>query len=574
MARLETSPESELTAKVSTRRQFAAITWLRWRIFVNSLRGKGAAGELVVKIISYPFLAIVILGPSIGSGVASYYLVTNDQVNLLAIPLWIIFALWQFIGVNTSATGPSFDLSSLIRFPIRYRDYLLIRLSFGLMDPPTLAGIGCLMGMCVGIAIAAPWLLPWSALALFAYCVCNILFSRMIYSWMERWLAQRRTRELLTGIILAVSLGVQFVAQYAQRLSHHGNHAPVSPWLTKTIDIMVFMNWLLPPGLTALSIDHFHTGDTLIATTALGGVVAITIGFLLVLHLRLRAQFLGEDLSEAPAALQPKPISVKLQPTVAAPTANASFSFLPPTVAACLLKEIRYLLRSGPKLYTLIMPVFLVFLVSMRSSGMNYAGVSRHSLTTMLFSYGCAYTHLIFVGLIYNSFGGDGTGIQFYFMAPVRMRDVVLGKNLMTIGIFAIEIILIYIASAIIARPAPLDLTAATIAWSFFTLFVSLSIGNVRSIASPKVLDSAKVRSQNVSGLSSLISLLVVATAVALGAVMVLVDHILHTGYWLAAAIFSVLTILAFALYLLVLKNVDRIASDHVENLTRVLGKV
>jgi hypothetical protein len=35
-------------------------------------------------------------------------------------------------------------LDSLIRFPIRYRDYLLIRLSFGLMDPPTLAGIACL----------------------------------------------------------------------------------------------------------------------------------------------------------------------------------------------------------------------------------------------------------------------------------------------------------------------------------------------------------------------------------------------------------------------------------------------
>jgi ABC-2 type transport system permease protein len=581
VARLETSPQSEPSAKVSTRRQFAAITWLRWRIFVNSLRGKGAAGELVVKIISYPFLAIVILGPSVGAGFGSYYLVSTDQVSLLAIPLWIIFALWQFIGINTSSTGPSFDLSSLIRFPIRYRDYLLIRLSFGLMDPPTLAGIGCLIGMTVGIAIAAPWLLPWSALALFVYGICNILFSRMVYSWMERWLAQRRTRELFTGIILAVSLGAQFAAQYAQRLGHHGQHAPLSPWLTKTFDVMVFINWLLPPGLTALSIDHVHSGEPLIASAALGGVLAISIGFLLVLHLRLRAEFLGEDLSEAPAASKPKslPISASVRtqttaPAVTTPTAKASFSFLPPTVAGCLIKEIRYMLRSGPKLYALIMPVFVVFLVSMRSSGMNYVGVSRHSLTTMLFSYGCAYTQLIFVGLIYNAFGGDGTGVQFYFMAPVRMRDVVLGKNLMTLGIFAIEIILIYIASAIISRPAPLDLTAATVAWSFFTLFVSLSIGNIRSIVSPKVLDSARVRSQNVSGLNSLISLLVVATAVALGALMVLADHILHTGYWLAAAVFSVLAILAFVLYLLVLRNMDRIASDHVEDLTRVLGKV
>jgi ABC-2 type transport system permease protein len=574
MARLETSPEPELSAAISTRLQFATIAWLRWRIFVNSLRSKGAAGELVVKVISYPFLAIVILGPSVGAGVGSYYLVSSDQVRLLAIPLWIIFALWQFIGVNTSATGPSFDLSSLIRFPIRYRDYLLIRLSFGLMDPPTLAGIGCLIGMSIGIAIASPWLLPWAAVALFAYGLCNILFSRMIYSWMERWLAQRRTRELLTGIILAFSLGVQFIAQYAQRLGHHGHHAPPNPLVTKAMDAMVSINWLLPPGLTAISIDHIHTGDPLIAFAALSGVFLFTIGFLLVLHLRLQAEFHGEDLSEAPAAPQPKPATVRGLTDATESSAGASLSFLPPTVAGCLVKEIRYLLRSGPKLYALIMPVFVVFLVSMRTTAFTYPGVSRHSITSMLFSYGCAYTQLIFVALIYNSLGGDGTGVQFYFMAPVRMRDVILAKNLMTVGIFAIEVVLIYIASAIITKPAPLDLTVATIAWSLFTLFLNISIGNVRSIVSPKVLDSARVRSQNVPGLSSLISLVVVAVAVGLGALMMLVCHFLHVSFWIAAAVFSVLAVLAFVVYLLVLNKVDGIARDHVEDLTRVLGKV
>jgi ABC-2 type transport system permease protein len=574
MARLGASLESDQSPTISTRRQFATIAWLRWRIFVNSLRGKGAAGELVVKIISYPFLAIVILGPSVGAAVGSYYLVNSDQVSLLAIPLWIIFALWQFIGVNTSTTGLTFDLSSLIRFPIRYRDYLLIRLSFGLMDPPTLAGIGCLIGMSIGIAIASPWLLSWAAPALFVYGLCNILFSRMIYSWMERWLAQRRTRELLTGIILAFSLGVQFVAQYAQRLGHPGRHSLPNPILTKTMNAMVFINWLLPPGLTALSIDHFHSGESLMALAALSGVLLFTIGFLLVLHLRLRAQFLGEDLSEAPAAPRPKSVTVKQQAAIDSPSASASLSFLPATVAGCLIKEVRYLLRSGPKVYALIMPVFVVFLISMRSSAFTYPGISRHSVTSMLFSYGCAYTQLIFVSLIYNSLGADGTGVQFYFMAPVRMRDVILAKNLMTVGIFAIEIILIYIAAAIITKPTAADLTVATIAWSLFTLFLNMSIGNIRSLASPKVLDSAKVRSQNVSGLSSLISLVVVAAAVGLGVLMALACNFLHTSYWMAAAVFSVLAILAVVVYLLVLNKMDGIASDHIEDLTRALAKV
>src|ERR1022692_4955742 len=182
-----------LSTFVSSRRHFQPIAWLRWRIFVNTLRGKGAVGELIVRILSYPLLALIILGPSVGSGFAAWYFVSQHMEDFLAIPLWIIFFLWQFIGVSTSATGPNFDLATLTRFPIRYRDYLLIRLSFGLFDPPTLAGIGCLIATTIGIAVAAPSMAPWAALLLFLYAVCNVLFSRMLYSWLERWLAQRRT---------------------------------------------------------------------------------------------------------------------------------------------------------------------------------------------------------------------------------------------------------------------------------------------------------------------------------------------------------------------------------------------
>ena len=579
MARIEAelapgmgAPSGEAPRPVaSLRRHFATISWLRWRIFVNSLRGKGAKGELVAKILSYPILAVMVFGPAIGSGYFSFYLVNRGEVSMLSIILWIIFVLWQFIGVNTSSTGPSFDLSSLIRFPIRYRDYFLIRLSFGLMDPPTLAGIACLISMSLGIAIAAPSLFPWAAMALFVYAACNVLFSRMIYSWMERWLAQRRTRELFTGIILAVSLGAQFLAQYAQRLSHVGNHAPKNPWVVKAADALVAINWLLPPGLTASSIDHFHSGEMLIAVASLGGLLLFTLTFLVVLHMRLHAQFMGEDLSEAPAPAKAKAVAIKSPAQF--PAAAGAFSFLPAAVAACLIKEIRYLLRSGTKLYVLIMPVFVVFLFSVRTSGMNMAGVSHHNMTGMLFSYGCAYTQLIFVSLIYNSLGGDGAGVQFYFIAPLRMRDVMLGKNLLTVGIFVIEVILIYIASAIISTPAPLDLAAATLFWSVFTLLLNMSIGNVRSIVSPKALDPSKVRSQNVSGLNSLISLGVVAGTVILGGLMAFLCRYLQASYWPAAAAFAVLAALAFAMYMMVLGRMDSIAAGNAESLTRELSK-
>jgi ABC-2 type transport system permease protein len=234
---------------------------------------------------------------------------------------------------------------------------------------------------------------------------------------------------------------------------------------------------------------------------------------------------------------------------------------------------VRYLLRSGPKLYVLIMPVFIVFLFAVRTSGMDYSGMGGHRLKGMIFAYGCAYMQLIFVALIYNSLGSDGAGVQFYFMAPLRMRDVMLAKNLMVFAIFVIEAVLIYISSAFIAVPTPLDLTVAVIAWSMFTLLVNMSVGNIRSIVAPKGVDALRVRSQNVSGLSSIISLAVVALSVGLGTGTFFLCEMLDTGYWPAALVFSILAVFGFLPYLSVLGKMDGIAASHVEDLTRVLGK-
>jgi ABC-2 type transport system permease protein len=127
--------------------------------------------------------------------------------------------------------------------------------------------------------------------------------------------------------------------------------------------------------------------------------------------------------------------------------------------------------------------------------------------------------------------------------------------------------------AAFLTTPAPLDLTAATVAWSLFALFLNMSIGNVRSIVSPKAMDLAKVRSQNVSGLNSLISLGVVIICIILGSIMFYICRYLHTGYWMAAGVFTILAALAFALYAIVMNRIDGIAASNVENLTGTLSK-
>jgi ABC-2 type transport system permease protein len=560
-------------ASLSSRRFFTAIAWLRWRMFVNALRGKGALSELVIRFISYPILALMILGPSCGSGFGAWYFVSHGMDAYLAIILWVVFALWQLIGVSTSATGPSFDLNSLARFPIRYRDYLLMRLSFGLLDPPTLAGIGCLFAMSIGIAVAAPELFPWAAAMLLLYALCNVFFSRMIYTWMERWLAQRRTREMITALILVGSLGIQIASQFIQRFSTSGHHAPPSPWMLQTAHLLLTANWLLPPGMTAFAIEHMHSGYTAIALAAFAGLLAYTLIFLIVLHLRLHAQYLGENLSEAPAAQR---IARKAQPSQALSAVNHAspgFTLLPAKVAGLLIKEMRLLLRSGPKLYALVMPVFVVFLFSFRTAGLDQAGIKSGHFTTYLFSYGCAYMQLIFVGFMYNALASDGAGVQFYFLAPLRIREVMLAKNLLIACILVIEVVLIYIATMLLSVHTPGSLIAATLTWTIFAFLLNISIGNIRSLVSPKAVDASKVRRQNVSPVNSFISLAVVFVACALGQLVLFLCRHWHFGYWPAAAVFLVLAGLAFGMYLIILGQVDGIAARHIESLTRELTK-
>jgi ABC-2 type transport system permease protein len=569
IAPLEIAPA--LTGVRLARQQLRAVLWLRWRIFVNAFRFKGAAGELVAKIISYPILALMVFGPSIGAGIGAWYVTQNHHPLLLALILWGIFALWQMVSFTTSASGPSFDLSSLIRFPIRYWDYFLLRLSFGLLDPPNLIGMACLLAMTIGITVAFPPLLLWAALALFTFGATNVFFSRMVYAWLERFLAQRKTRELVTVAILFASLGFQVIAQFSHRLAPHGQHRALSPWIVTAIHALKAINWFLPPGLAANSITLMRAADAPLAFATLFGLALWATAFLFLFHRRILAQFLGENLSEAPSA-NPGPATARSKPIAAKPGFSPLTGILSPTVAALLLKEFRYLLRSGPKLYALVLPAFMVFIFSSRQSGLAYAGIT-HASSSFVFSYGCLYLQLMLVAMLYNSLGSDAHGVQFYFMAPTRLRDVLFAKNILTFGILLAEFLLIYIAAATLAQAPTLDVTIATVAGTLFIFLLSLAIGNVRSLVSPKVIHPTQVRKQNISGLNSLISLLVTMASGAISVAIFAGSQFLFQSFWPAALALTLLTAIAALGYILVYRQLDRIALEHQETLSAELCK-
>src|SRR5579863_9723237 len=548
--------EPDITMK--KRGQLRTIAWLRWRLFVNGLRSKRARLELLSQVIVSIAFAIGGLGGMAFMAGMTFFILEKGKPELLAILLWIVFFFWQLFPIMATAFTNNPDSSELLRFPLSYRSYFLVRMAYGAFDPAPFLGSLWSFGILLGVGFAKPALLPWTLLVLLMFAAFNLLFMQMIFAWVERWLAQRRTREVLGILFVLVMLSLQMIGPLT---GYFGKHA--RPEVIKFVEAIFPVQGILPPGLAADAIAQamFSRFTTGVSSLAMLCAFALIIGYSL--HVRLLAQYRGENLSEvAAASALPQDRSLRLGwnlPGFASP------------VAAVFEKEIRYLLRSGPMLLTLIMPIFV--LVIFRFGAMNYA---RHSGTflartpDMAFPAAGGYTLLMLTNLVYNNFGGDAGGIQFFLASPVSFREIVLGKNLTHATILAVETIVAWMGvSYLYGRPA-LDVTIATLAALLFAAPLNFSVGNLLSIYSPKKLEYSTFGRQRASQVTVLISLGLQIVVVGIGTTVFWVAR-RYGNFWIATVILLLLAGISLSGYAMILGRMDHIAEERRETLVAEL---
>ena len=56
----------------------------------------------------------------------------------------------------------------------------------------------------------------------------------------------------------------------------------------------------------------------------------------------------------------------------------------------------------------------------------------------------------LLTNLSYNNFGADGSGTQFFFASPARFRQIMLGKNLAHLAVFALEVVLVWLGTCLL----------------------------------------------------------------------------------------------------------------------------
>lgn len=582
------------------RGQYAALVQLRWQMFTNELRFRRGALELGARTFGYMLYGFTGLMIGAGAGAWAYILVSSEQWRFLPIVFWIGFLMWQMVPVMLASFQEQFDLSILLRFPVGFKSFFLLYAVFGLSDVSTILGGLCCAGIWVGVTVAVPHLFLWTTAALGIFAVFNILLVRAIFAWIDRWLSQRKTREILMGVFMLLALSAQLLnpalhhfpgrtAGHAGRRARPEEVHPIqledSPWVKNANAIQ---KWL-PPGLAATSMREVAEQNPVAAMGRMGllGVYVLAAGA--VLAVRLKADYRGENLGQAPKQAK-KAARRTREPeretrgesrsgeSTGESTSGQAASALRQAgwlgagsgaIAAVMEKELRTLMRSVPQMYVLGAPLLMVFVFgSMFRS--NAGGGTVYSLALPICM---AYSMVGFSQLFSNNLGTEGAGIQLVFLSPTPVRTVLLAKNAFHALLFGVDVLLAGILVSLRVGPPAGAVLAGTIAWLLFALPINLAVGNLFSLTMPYRVNPGRLTRQRGSQANALLSLLAQLAVLAVGsAVQLLCWHV--DNLWLATPIFLVLAGGAFFVWWRVLRNSDDMANRRRDVLIATMAKV
>jgi len=561
------------------RAQYNALVRLRWHIFVNGLRSKMGAFEFGARTVSYFVYGLMGVGLAFGAGGIAYGLASDEQWNYMPAVFWFVLFTWQVVPVMLASFQEQFNLGALLRFPVGFSSFYFLYIVFGLSDVSTAIGTLCCMGILTGITVVRPDLFGFTLLVLIVFAAFNILLVRAIFAWIDRWLSQRKTREIFAALFMILLLSIQLVnpmvwqhGRTENAESHQSNgdfEHMISPSFVHGANMV--QEWL-PPGLAGLALRDASAGKPARGLGLLAVLGLFVFGAGSVLALRLKAEFSGEDLSAAPARQAAAPPALTGQGRTAVRKSSwelaGAESGVPSVMVAVVQKEFRSLLRSLPLLYALGAPLVMVLVVS---GGFLRGGVNPHA-PSFAFPLCVFFAQLGFHQLWGNSLGTEGAGVQLYFLSPTPFRTVLLAKNLFHAAIFAIAMVIAGVLATVRLGEPNGEMLATTVAWLLFALPCNLAMGNVFSLTMPYKMNHGRISRQRRSQGSSLLSLLVQVGLVAIGALVYFFSASIKMPL-LAVPIFLLMGGVAAFVWLKILGNSDSVANQHRDQMIAVLTK-
>ncbi|HKQ53579.1 MAG TPA: hypothetical protein VJT74_14480 [Pyrinomonadaceae bacterium] len=496
--------------------QFAALIWLKWTLFRNSLRSRKAVLSQAASILGTLTAVVVALAIALVLGFTVYRMLSPGAAAeilaqlppghpyaaevremmrsgflLLFMVFAILYLMWATVPLSLGG-GSQFTPGRLLLYPVSLKklfaiDFLSELGSLGsIFAVPIIAAVAVGAGLGLGNLVAA---LPAALLAL----CCGISLAKWLQTAMSALMQKRRTRgeTVLALIGVVVGLGGAFLGELAVYLSRHGGELRPLRWT--------------PPGAAAVALtEGLRAGGGTVYATALAVLAGYSLVLVFVTYLIARRSALGAGGAQRASAA---PKSVEAAATV---HTGWHLPLLSPQISAVVEKELRYALRNAQLRMMAVMPLFLIAVRLLRgsragagaSSSLRDLPVTSFAAYTegLLVAAGVLYVFLILSSLACNLFAYDGGGMRSLILAPVARRTILLGKNL-TIALLAFVFcaVLLVVNQLVFRDLSAAALAVAGLSFVFFAACFSV-IGNWLSIRFPKQLEFGK--RMNASGVT------------------------------------------------------------------------
>ncbi len=452
MAGMTATPEA--VAVPRERDQIAALLEMRWRIFVRNMRNSDAKISFILYLLGRIVVFAFAIGVGGGCGAAAYFGYSRQR-SLLITLFTIVLMGWQSFSL-VRGTVPNGVEVELHRFPLRLRTYIVLWLSAGALEALTIIGAWACLGIFIGLAAAGAGVIV-PALVVFLFFAINLLLSRVLYLWLGRLLAKRRTRELVLIFFSLVGLLPRLLQTMSKDVLRVLHRLPIPP------QVYLALHWT-PPYLAVHTL--LRGGD---APVRAAGLLAWAVVPAVALTLGLRRAFRGENVQEFAAASAPKHMTAR---RIKADTGN---SIERPALLIAQMEWAR-LRHSGAAMYQVIAPLLLVALFGLRM------GATRQG--SWMLPMAAAY-----VGMTLrcgNSFGGDGAGAQLWLLIPLPLRTVLEGKNLFAALLYAAQLAAATVLVHAMTRRLQWAPILFTVCWATCYVALCFSVCNLRSLRSPK----------------------------------------------------------------------------------------
>lgn len=440
--------------------QARAIVWAQGRAVRNHIPRSNLTGLLLPTLLvafwygGFGFLAVM----------AGIFLAQPDEMEfvhrVLPAALLVCFLYWQVIPILMASTGAALDMRKLLVYPIPHRELftleVLLRISTGFEMLLLLAGAG------IGL-LFNPRIPFWAPAGLILYSAFNLFCSVGVRDLLVRLLARKRVREIVTLLFVMAAALPQLILlrrnlprELRSAIGNEGS--PYLPWTAVARLAQGDFSWLNLGVAFAWTAAAYFFGRWQFERT------------------------LSFDFGEATAKSTPRGRSAgRLEWFYRLPNA-----ILPDPLAALIEKELRFLTRTPRFRLVFLMGfsfgILIWFPIAFGERGSSPSWVGDNYLTFV-----SVYALLLLSDtLFWNVFGFDRSAAQVYFLVPVKISTVLLGKNLTAAFFVLLEISAVALVSALLRLPFSglrfLEAISVTVVVATFLV----SVGALSSLYNPR----------------------------------------------------------------------------------------